>query len=108
MNGRRCKPVYGFQLPSGTIKAGFIAGIEQPGRLALDQELGRANRPHEIDFQRKLRNSLVRACCRLAKNSAGVFASMICPAFMKTMRSATSPANPISGDLGKAVPVTER
>src|ERR1700722_2096093 len=30
MNGRRCKPVYGFQLPSRIIKAGFIARSSNP------------------------------------------------------------------------------
>ena len=37
MNGRQCKPLYGFQLPSRMIKAGFIAGSGNPLRL---QELG--------------------------------------------------------------------
>src|SRR4029078_12683844 len=43
-----------------------------------------------------LKNSLVRACWGLAKNSLGVLASMIWPASMNTTRLATSRANPIS------------
>src|SRR5437762_2403467 len=52
--------------------------------------------PYSIHRKIWLRNNLVRACCGLAKKFAGVFASMIWPASMKTMRLATSRANPIS------------
>jgi hypothetical protein len=41
MNGRRCKPVYGFQLPSGMIKAGFIAGSGNPAGSLLTKRFAR-------------------------------------------------------------------